>query len=162
MDLPIDRFPERNNYRKSLIAQQAVIRAADEFADQIRVDVREDLGTVRVALETYRIQQNAVTLAQRRVESTGLNLEAGRANTRDILESQQALLQAQNAATRALIDYHLARLTLFLDLELLRVDPSGIQLDEASLAAPPGFPGDPAPADPGAPPVPPPHSEPRS
>jgi outer membrane protein TolC len=133
LDLPLDRFPQRNAFRESLITLEQRERAGDELADQIRVDVRDDLRQALATLETYKIQQNAVVLAERRVESARLNLEAGRASTRDQLESQAALLEARNAATRALIDYHLARLELFRDLELLWVDPQGIHLEEARL-----------------------------
>jgi outer membrane protein TolC len=74
-----------------------------------------------------------VVLAERRVESTRLSLEAGRAATRDLLEAQASLLAAQNAATQALIDYELARLALYRDLEVLRMESSGIEVDTEVL-----------------------------
>jgi hypothetical protein len=56
-----------------------------------------------------------------------------RADTRDLLEAQASLLEAQNAVTSALIEYTLARLNLFLDMELLFLEPTGIRLDANSL-----------------------------
>jgi len=74
------------------------------------------------------------------------------------------LLDAQIAATAALIDYNTSRLALLRDLEILRVDASGIGVDETLLHAVrpdratqeahpgPGAPGATGPADaPGAP-----------
>jgi outer membrane protein TolC len=126
LDLPIDRFVERNRYRSALIDLRAAERAVEELGDNIRVAVRDDLRELETTIESYQIQLNAVTLAERRVESATLNLEAGRVSTRDLLEAQDDLLTAQNAATGALIDFYLARLALYRDLELLEVGDEGI------------------------------------
>lgn len=129
LDLPVDRLPERNLYRSALITLQSSARDAEELADRIRTDLRDDLRLSRTTYESYQIQLAAEQLAARRVESTRLNLAAGRADTRDILEAQEALLNAQNATTQALIEHTLARLALFLDMELLTVDEQGIRVD---------------------------------
>ncbi|MCC6408592.1 MAG: TolC family protein [Planctomycetes bacterium] len=129
LDLPIDRIAERNAYRESLIAREQRRRDVDELGDTIQADLRQELGDTRTNLEAWRIQKNAVALAERRVESTRLNLDAGRAATRDLLEAQEALLEAQNAATQALIDFQLAKLALWRDLELVRVEDQGIQIE---------------------------------
>lgn len=134
IDLAIDRLPERNLYRASLIALAAVIRAAEENEDAIRIEVRDGLREAVRTVESWKLQSGAVTLAARRVESTQLNLEAGRAETRDILEAQEALLSAQNSATRALIDQRLAVLNLWLDLEILRLTENGLEPDPELLA----------------------------
>ena len=129
VDLPIANLPERNAYRTSLINVQVQERNVGEETDRITADVRDALRTVRAALETYEIERGAVDLARRRVRSSELSLEAGRADTRDVLESQRALLASQNSLTRAQIAYLLAQLQLLLDLELLRVDEQGIGVD---------------------------------
>jgi outer membrane protein TolC len=130
-DLPTERISERNAYRESLISCEQKKRAVDELGDTIQADLRQELGDTRTNLEGWRIQKNAVALAERRVESTRLNLDAGRAATRDLLEAQEALLEAQNAATQALIDFQLAKLALWRDLEMVRVEDQGIQVDSA-------------------------------
>ncbi len=134
LDLPIDRLSERNSYRSAQISLQAARRGAKEQEDIIRADLRDALRQTRADGESWRIRVNAVTLAERRVESANLNLEAGRATTRDVLEAQESLLDNQNAETQALIDFHLSRLNLYLDLEILRVDPSGIDVDPELFA----------------------------
>jgi outer membrane protein TolC len=132
-DLPTDRLPQRNLYREALISEQKQQRSLDALGDQIRSDLRDSLRQTVATLEGYRIQKNAVVLAARRIESTRLNLDAGRAATRDLLDAQSALLQAQNSATQALIDFQLAELALYRDLEVLRVENEGIQVDQEAL-----------------------------
>jgi len=135
LDLPVDQIPERNSYRNALISLQANQRAAEEFADSITVGVRDALRDLRSRSESYTIQRQSVALAERRVESSSRNLEAGRAETRDLLESQESLLSARNSRTRALIDFRLAELALWRDLELLEVQDGALAVDRGALAA---------------------------
>ena len=69
--------------------------------------------------ENYEIQKNALELATRRVTSTTLLLEAGRAEVRDLVDAQDAQISAQNAVTTALVDYQESRLQLLLDIGAL-------------------------------------------
>jgi len=135
IDLPIDLIAQRNAYRETLITFERAKRAEVELADSIRVALRDELRQATALLETLRIQANAVTLAERRIESTRLNQQAGRAETRDILEAQEALRQANNALISARVDYHLARLNLWRDMEVLRVDENGVRPDPELLLA---------------------------
>lgn len=137
LDLPVDQLPERNTYRQALIAFDVAVRQAEQSADQIRADLREELRGLASQASSFEIQQNAVRLAERRIESTRLKLEAGRADTRDLLEAQRDLLDAQNSATSALVEYTLGRLAFYRDLELLRVDEQGLHADEAQITAQP-------------------------
>ncbi|MDP6539487.1 MAG: TolC family protein, partial [Planctomycetota bacterium] len=130
LDLPVDRLPERNAYRSQQIAHQAACRAHEQLEDVIRVGLRDTLRSALSTGEAHEINRNAVALAERRVANARMNLEAGRASTRDILEAQTAFLEAQNAATRSLVDFTLARLVLYRDMELLVVDEGGISIDD--------------------------------
>lgn len=116
LDLPLDRLPERNAYRSALINQARSERDLSLDIDQIKLDVRDAWRTLQQVRESYDIQKNSLTLARRRVDSTTLLLQAGRADTRDLLDSQAALVEAQNALIRALTDHTLARLEFFRDI----------------------------------------------
>lgn len=141
LGLPVNRLPERNAYRAAQITLNATRRAQEAFADGIVADLRDALRDLRTLRESYRIQTVSVELADRRVESSDLSFEAGRAATRDVLEARRALLQAQNSLARALVDYRLATLALWRDLECLRLDDTGIYAAplpfELSAPAPP-------------------------
>ncbi len=134
-DLPFDRLRERNTYRASLIALDVARRSAEESADAIRADLRDSIRRLSVAREGYAIQSGAVALAERRVESAQLNLEAGRADTRDVLEAQEDLVAAQNGTASAITEYILSGLGLYRDMELLRVSERGIEIDTEPLLA---------------------------
>lgn len=138
LDLPIGNLPERNAHRLARIDLQASLRAAQEQADSIRVDLRDSMRLVNTRQQSYELSTVSVELAERRVESAKLSLEAGRASTRDLLEAQEDLLAAQNDATRALIDYSLSRLELYRDMEILVVDEEGVRPDP-TLILEPGF-----------------------
>lgn len=127
---PFERLPQRNAWREAIVRSEAAKRTTEAASDRIRAELREDLRQTATQLEGWRIQQNAAQLADRRIESTRLQLDAGRADTRDLLEAQESLLSAQNSATASLIDYTLARMGLYLDMELLRLDDTGITLIE--------------------------------
>lgn len=135
LDLPIDIIPERNAYRESLINLDRSRRNAEESTDRIVADVRDALRSLAAARESYKIQENAVVLASRRVESTELNLEAGRADTRDVLESKEALLQARNGLTADVTDYILSGLALYRDMELLRITDAGVSVETGPVQA---------------------------
>jgi outer membrane protein TolC len=122
LNLPLDRLRERNAYRSTLIQFERQLRTLTLALDDVRDRVRQGLRTLEQARQTYEIQLNSRALAERRVENAELQFEAGRIQTRDLLEAQTALLQSRNAATQALIDYHLARMRLLLEIGVLRTD----------------------------------------
>lgn len=126
IDLPLERTQERNAYRESYIALERAVRSMQQLEDQVKLDVRNALRTLLANRESYRIQALAVELASRRVESTQLFLQLGRAEIRDVLEAQEALVSAQNALTAALVSYRVAELELQRDMGVLNVDEQGL------------------------------------
>lgn len=126
LDLAIERTFERNVYRGSLIGFEQAVRDVQELEDQIKLAVRTGLSALLESRESFRIQAEAVQLAERRVMSTNLFLEAGRAEIRDLLEAQEALVSAQNALTAAFVNYRVGELNLQRDLGVLQVDEQGI------------------------------------
>ena len=57
---------------------------------------------------------------------------AGRVITRDLLESQDALVEAQNNVTDALVTHLVAKLNFFQDVGILQVRPDGLWEQEKS------------------------------
>jgi outer membrane protein TolC len=53
-------------------------------------------------------------------------IEEGRVSTRDLLEAQDALLEAQNNVTAALVDHIVAKLSFYRDIGVLQVKPDGM------------------------------------
>jgi outer membrane protein TolC len=96
-----------------------------EKEDQIKLELRIELRRLIEARENYKIQTQAVELARRRVKSSELFLQAGRAQTRDVLEAQDSFVSTQNALTEALVDYRISELELQRDMGVLTVDAKG-------------------------------------
>ncbi len=130
LDLPLDKKAERNAYRQALINRVASERNLAERIDEIKQEVRNASRGLEQAELTYEIQTQGLKLAGQRVESTQLLQQAGRVTTRDVLESREDLLTAQNAVSRALVDHFNARLDLFLAMEKLRIDDNGLWIKE--------------------------------
>lgn len=126
LDLPIERTAERNNYRNSLISMEKTLRDKNLLEDQVKLDIRNRLRTLLATRETIQIQVKSVQLAQKRVKSSTLFLETGRAEIRDVLEAQDSLLSAQNALTSAFVTYRTAELELQRDMGLLKVASDGL------------------------------------
>lgn len=129
LGLPLDRKAERNIFREAEINWERSRRLVEQTEDQVKLQVREVVRQLAQAQESYAIQQSAVEEARRRVEATNLLLEAGRAQTRDLLEAQDALIDAQNGVTRAIVDHAIARLEFLRDTEQLDVDNQAIPRD---------------------------------
>jgi len=125
ISMPVDRLQERNALRQTQISRQAAGRNLDETQDDVILQVRRALRQLDQARESYETQKRSVALAERRVESTQLLLQAGRANQRDVLDSQQALVETRNALTNALVDHSVAVLQFQRDVGTLVVDEEG-------------------------------------
>jgi outer membrane protein TolC len=126
LDLPIERTRERNDYRNSLIDLERATRSVQTLEDQIKSFIRSELRTLLESRESLKIQAQAVVVAEKRVRSSTLFLEAGRIQIRDLLDSQDALLLAQNNLTQAVVNYRIAELELQRDIDVLKVNEQGL------------------------------------
>lgn len=126
LDLPIERTAERNAYRNSLINLERATRGVQTLEDQIKLAIRSELRTLLLSREGLKIQAQSVVLADKRVRSSTLFVEAGRREIRFLLDAQRALLSAQNELTQSLVDYRMAELEIQRDMGLLDVDERGL------------------------------------
>lgn len=122
LNLPLNRLVERNDYRAALVSFERQIRTLSQVLDDTRNEIRDDLRAIEQARQDYQIQKTATELANQRVEGATLLLQAGRAQIRDLLEAQSAQVAAQNAVTQTLVDFHVARLQLLIDLGILQME----------------------------------------
>ncbi len=135
LDLPFWRVRERNSFRSALVSFERQIRSLAQSLDDAKNELRQDLRAVQQARQNFDIQKLAVELADKRVESVDLLLQAGRAQIRDQLDAASSQVQARNALTQALVDFHLARLNLLVDLGTLDTGPRQFWLAEQKMPA---------------------------
>lgn len=126
LDLPAERTRERNEYRNSLLNLEQTTRSVQLLEDQIKFSIRSELRALLESRESIKIQAQSVVVAEKRVRSSTIFLEAGRTEIRNLLESQDAFLSAQNSLTRAVVDYRIAELELQRDMGLLKVNEQGM------------------------------------
>ncbi len=139
IDLPIDRLRERNVYRAALITFESGLRDLTLTLDTLKESILKGTRTLDQRRQNFEIQRNALQLANRRVASATMLLEAGRAEVRDLVEAQDAQISAQNAVTAALVDYQKSRLQLLLDIGALKTEDPKFWLKEGlQTFLPPG------------------------
>jgi len=126
LDLPLERTAQQYAYRESWINLESATRVVQALEDQIKLSIRNQLRTLLESREALKIQAQSVAVAEKRVRSVDLYIEAGRAEIRDLLEAQDALLSAQNSLTAAVVDYRVAELEIQRDMGLLEINANGL------------------------------------
>jgi outer membrane protein TolC len=126
LDLPFERTAEAVAYRNSFLELEQAVRTAQELEDRVKLSVYNRLRDLLEARETLNIQASAVDLAKKRVRSINLFMEAGRAETRDLLEAQDSLLSARNSLTSARVNYRIAEIEIQRDMGVLAVTDTGM------------------------------------
>ena len=133
LDLPINRFRERNQYRSTIISFEAALRRLSLALDNKRNQIRLGLRNLKQFEQNYQIQKLAVQLADERVTGADLNYQAGRATLRDIQDAQDDLVAARNSLITLVVDYLEARMSLLLDIGVLRTQGNAFWIDEAAI-----------------------------
>lgn len=133
IDPGFDRTLERIGLRNELMDLRQAVRRYQENEDQVKLDIRRAIRALESARERLLIQRNSIELAERRVDSTELFLQAGRAQVRDLLDARSDLLEAKNGFTSAQVSYRIAFLELQRDLGVLEVGENGIWTERNHL-----------------------------
>ncbi len=123
LNLPIDRLPERNNYRATLVSFESELRSLSLTLDDYRDRIDRGLRTVEQARLNHASAVESLKVAERRVENNVMLLEAGRATIRDVREAQDGLIEAQNSLASIYARYLTARLNLLLNVGLIDTRP---------------------------------------
>jgi len=126
LDLPLDRVAEQNIYRKSLIALTQSKRNYDQAIDTVALEVRQAYRELTEAAKRHRLQFEALELARKRLDNTLELLQYRRASTRDVLDAQKDLFDAQDTATETLVDYTIAILSFYRDTGVIQIRPDGM------------------------------------
>ncbi|HNU43760.1 MAG TPA: TolC family protein [Phycisphaerae bacterium] len=120
-----DRKSERNAYRAALIGLRRTERTHEEFADQVRSEVRRALRRLDQQAQVRDIQVLNVEENALRQEAAREQYRLGMISNRDLDEALNDLLQAQNALAGAVANYRAAVLEVLRDTGLLRVGEDG-------------------------------------
>ncbi len=128
LDLPLERYAERNELRRSLIDVRRAQRTAVEQEERIRAEVRGAINQIRLADISLRIQLQQLEVARNQAEYAKYRFEEfGDIDNRDLLEAEGNLLQAQNNVNGAKTSRWNALLEFRLATETLRIAKDGAQ-----------------------------------
>ena len=140
LDLPLSRVRERNDYRKSLIAFEKQLRTLATQLDTLRKGVRADVRNLARQRAYYYTQLAKQKNAEENLLATRERLRLGfpGVRTQDIIRARNSLTSAQQAVSRAIVDYHKTRLKLRKDVGILDTtqEEFWLKTDTASGAQP--------------------------
>lgn len=123
LSLPLDREQERLRLRSAIIAAQSQSRAVDESRDNIVVSVRSAVRAIDLARFRLRLAEQQVEINKRRLEEQNLKIDT--VNPKDIVDSENELLSAENARDQAKTDLRNSVLNYLLESDQLRVNRDG-------------------------------------
>jgi len=137
-DAPFTRLVERNAYRSSLITYQQSRREFIQSRDSLQKGLRALVRTLEQRRRQLEIQRVAVSIAIRRVDQTQLDLNTpppqlppgARAQINpttaiNLLSAQSSLQNTQNAFLAAWLNYYAAKLRLYRELGVMKLDEDG-------------------------------------
>lgn len=147
--LPLDRQIERLNLRAATIALQQSERSFQQLRDNVVVSVRSALRNIDLAGFRLKLAEQQVQINKRRLEEQLLKIDE--VDAKQVVDSQNALLVAENNRDQALTDLRNSVLNYLLESDQLRVASDGtfqplpgMTLPENQAARQPGQ-GDPLP-----------------
>ena len=124
--LPLDRVRERNSYRTAQLGLARARRDLEEFEDQLRVSIQGSFRELERRVQSLEIQRQIIVDQTKNLRIAELRFERGEIPNRDVVEANQALLEAQNALIDEQVAYEIARLQLLRDLGILFIDETGM------------------------------------
>ncbi len=121
LDLPISKVSERNAYRKSIITFEKQLRTLATQLDTLRRGVRADVRNLARQKASYYTQLAQQKNAEENLLATKerIRLNFPGVRTSDIIRARKGLTSAQQAVSRAIVDYHKTRLKLRKDVGIL-------------------------------------------
>lgn len=147
LSLPLDNQIERLNVRSATIALQQRQRGLEQARDNVVVGVRSALRNIDLAAFRLKLAEQQVQINKRRLEEQLLKIDE--VDAKQVVDSQNALLDAENRRDQAKTDLRNAILNYLLESDQLRVAPDGTfqplpGMDMTAIQSAPGA-GDPPP-----------------
>ncbi|MBY0111333.1 MAG: TolC family protein [Phycisphaerales bacterium] len=124
LSLPLDRQIEKYGLRQATIALQQRARAAEQLRDNVVVGVRGALRNIDLAAFQFKLAEQQVEINRRRLEEQLLKIDT--VEPRDVVQSENDLLAAENRRDQAKTNLRNAVLNYLLESDQLRVAPDGM------------------------------------
>jgi hypothetical protein len=142
-DAPFTRVEERNRYRQTLIEYQRARREYYAAVDGVSQALRRTLRQIRVDQLEFELQREAVranisrvVLIQLEIEEPpqpGQRQQVSRQTARNLTDSLDRLLVAQNSFLGVWLRYEVLRRVLDFDLGTMQLDERGMWIDPGPI-----------------------------
>lgn len=131
LDIGLDRTAEKTEYRRALVMLEQAKWKLEDRRNKVSQEVRAALRKLQEANDRYTLMTQARDKADMRLDTTLALLQYARANTRDVLRSQQDAYKARTEAADAVTDYAIAQLEFYCDTGVMQLMPDGMwKIDE--------------------------------
>lgn len=144
-DAPFNRRVERNDFRQQLILYQQSRRQLIQYEDGVYRGLRSLLRNLDQLERNLEIQRRAVAISIRRVDQTRENLnrptppalpgqpqaQFGPTAALNLLTALSDLRNSQNNFMSVWLNYYAARMRLFQNLGVMRIDTNGLWIEES-------------------------------
>lgn len=134
LDLPVNRWIERNRYRRRLIDFEAALRRLAAALDLKRVQIEAGFRDLETDRLVYANNVLGVENAIRRVSEQELKNEAGLSTQQTLIDAQNALIIEKNQLIQSLTSYLRNRLAVQLDIGLIDTEVQKFWLNTDLLA----------------------------
>jgi len=125
LELPLDRYKERNDLRTALITKRKAERTYQRSRDLVELQIRRAIRRVKQQQEALQIQMINRDVALQRREGARIRFNQGKVSNREVVDAENFLLDARNSLARAQSQVWLAILQFRRDTETLRIDDQG-------------------------------------
>ncbi|MEL6796761.1 MAG: TolC family protein, partial [Planctomycetota bacterium] len=123
LDLPLDRVVEQLNLRSAVIAVERAIRGYEEDRDEVVVEARSAVRQIELSRFQLSLAEQQVEINRRR--QRGQELDPENVTTQERVDTQNALLSAENARDQAVADLRISILDYLLSTGQMRVENDG-------------------------------------
>ncbi|MEO1716551.1 MAG: TolC family protein [Planctomycetota bacterium] len=123
LDLPLDRVIEQLNLRSAIIAVERAIRGYEEDRDEVVVEARSAVRQIELSRFQLSLAEQQVEINRRR--QRGQELDPENVTTQERVDTQNALLSAENARDQAVADLRVSILDYLLSTGQMRVENDG-------------------------------------
>jgi hypothetical protein len=134
LDLPFDRWRERNDYRETLIRFESEIRSLARTLDLKRNQIEVGLRNLEGNRNIYQNNLLEVENAKEREAEQKLRADAGQVNPQTLIDAQNDLIRAENALVTTLVNVLRDRLQLRLDVGVIETSSENFWLQAQILA----------------------------
>lgn len=124
-NLPVNRVTETNLYKRAIVTLATQQHFHEQTTNTVISEVRKSWRDMIEAQNRFELLIKGRELAHKRLENTTLLLRYGRANTRDVLDAQEDLYDAEDDFAQVLADFAIAQMNFLRDTETLWILPDG-------------------------------------